>query len=212
MTPADLTIRGADESDSLFTIQSSVALLSFADTLTESGAELSWRTDPGVGADGLAGYRLYRLGQGESGNGARIGPDLIGEPRYTDAGGAPGHVYRLVAVNGLQEELELGRVALSPAALAAWPLPYRGGSLNVSFGVSGLFGSGAGEAVVELFDLGGRKVKTLARGPFDAGHQILSWDGRDERGAPVRNGIYFLRAESAGVSHRLKMVVMQAGR
>ncbi len=210
VTPANTAIAGMDESDSLFTIQSSVALLNLTATLGEDGAEVTWGTEPAVGPQGLAGYRVYRLHPNESGNGTRVGPELIMETHYSDAGGSGGDVYRLVAVNGLQQELEVGRVELAPrAALAAWPLPYRGGMLNLSFGVSGRFGSNTGEATVELFDLSGRKVKTLASGPFASGFRSLRWDGRDDRGERVHNGIYFVRATSGGERHQLRLVVLQ---
>jgi hypothetical protein len=210
VTPADPAITGADESDSLFTIQSSVALLNLVATLGEEGARLEWSTEPGVGPQGLAGYRLYRIAEGTSGNGERIGPELITETRYTDAAGTAGTTYRLTAVNGLQQELEVGRVSLAPQSpLAAWPLPYRGGLMSVSFGVSGAFGSAAGEATVELFDLAGRKVRTLASGTFKSGFHTVRWDGRDERGAAVGSGIYFLRARSAGMSRELKVTVLR---
>jgi len=208
-TPHDTAISGFDASDSLFTIQSSVALLNMAATLGELGTELSWSTEPAVGPQGLAGYRLYRLTPGESGIGRRIGPDLITETRYTDSEGAAGHTYRLAAVNGLLQELEVGRVSLAPRApLAAWPLPYRGGLMNVSFGVFSL-GATLGEATVELFDLAGRKVTTLASGPYPTGYQGASWDGRNDRGEAVSNGMYFLRSTTAGVIHQVKVTVLR---
>jgi hypothetical protein len=131
LTPSDASVHGADESDSLFTIQTSVSLLTLSAHLApEGGALLTWSTDPGVGADGLAGYRVYRLDGG--GIGTRIGPDLIAESRYLDAAGTASSRYRVAAVNGLGEELSLGEVALAPAApLAAWPRP-RGGAMQVS--------------------------------------------------------------------------------
>jgi flagellar hook assembly protein FlgD len=49
----------------------------------------------------------------------------------------------------------------------------------------------------------------IARGGFTAGHPTVTWDGRDDRGATVRAGVYFLRAVSGGVSHRLKLLVLQ---
>jgi hypothetical protein len=210
VTPHDPSLSGFDASDSLFTIQSSVALLNLVATLGEEGAQLAWGTEPGVGPQGLAGYRLYRIAEGAGGNGVRIGPELITETRYTDALGSPGTTYRLAAVNGLQQELEVGRVSLAPRSpLAAWPLPYRGGLMSVSFGVSGAFGSATGEARLELFDLAGRKVRTLASGTFKSGFHAVRWDGRDERGEAVGNGLYFLRATSAGASRQLKVTVLR---
>jgi len=210
VAPADDAVRGDDRSDSLFTIQSSVALLAFSARMGDGGAELSWSTEPGVGPGGLAGYRVYRVAPGTSGNGVRIGPDLIRETHYSDAGGTQGMGYRLVAVNGVMEELELGRASLTPAApLAAWPLPYQGGTLNVSFAVYGELGAASGEAHIGLYDLSGRMVRNLADGPQAAGHRTLAWDGTDAHGRPVRGGIYFLQARSAGLTHQVKVVVLR---
>ncbi len=209
VTTHDASVKGADASDSLFTIQSSVALLNFAVTLGDGGATLTWGSEPGVGPSGLAGYRVYRAADATD-LGTRIGPDLIAETRYVDPQGAPGTTYRLTAVNGLQEELELGRVSTVPAApLAAWPQPYRGGALTVSFGVSSAFDAEAGEATVQVFDLAGRKVATLARGSFARGFHTVRWDGRDDRGAEVGSGLYIVRATSAGARHGTRLVVVR---
>jgi hypothetical protein len=210
VAPSDRTVSGEDRSDSLFTIQSSVALLAFSATLGDGGAELEWSTEPAVSPEGLAGYRIYRLATGSTGNGTRVGPELISATRYTDTEGHAGMTYRLVAVNRLREELELGRVSLAPAVpLAAWPLPYRGGMLNVSFAVYGMLGSSGGEANVALYDLSGRQVCVLASGPQQAGSRMLTWDGTDAHGRPVSEGVYFLQARSAGVQHQVKVVVLR---
>ncbi|HEY2953957.1 MAG TPA: FlgD immunoglobulin-like domain containing protein [Candidatus Eisenbacteria bacterium] len=200
--------RGFDISDSNFTIQSSITLLSLSATSTPEGTLLTWASEPAVGPTGIAGYRLYRLTALDAGNGTRIGPALITATLYLDAD-APGASYRLTAVNGLQEELELGRVTVVPKVpLAAWPLPHRGGALTISFATYGGLGGGAGEAVVELYDLSGRLVRTVARGMFPAGYQLATWDGRNDRGQPVGSGIYFLRARSARDDRRLKVAVI----
>ena len=209
LTPVDPAITGSDLSDALFTIQSSVELFAFTVTpASEGGADLAWSTEPGVGPEGLAGYRVYRLAKGEKGNGARIGPDLIADTRYTDRQGVPGQAYRLVAVNGLMEELEVGRGALAPnAAFAAWPLPYRGGDLSIGFASFGGLGGGEGEATVDLFDASGRLVRRVVQGLFPAGYHLATWDGRDGTGKAAPNGIYFARVRSAGVDRRIKVVV-----
>ncbi len=49
------------------------------------------------------------------------------------------------------------------------------------------------EARVELFDLQGRRLVTLADRTFAAGAQVVPWDGRDASGARARRGLYFVR-------------------
>lgn len=47
---------------------------------------------------------------------------------------------------------------------------------------------------VDVFDLAGHRVRTLARErEFPAGVQALSWDGRDDSGAALPGGLYFVR-------------------
>jgi len=77
----------------------------------------------------------------------------------------------------------------------------------ISFATASGLGGGPGEATVELYDLAGRRVCTIAGGRFDAGYRTAVWNGRHERGAAVHNGMYFLRASSAGKVHHLKVVV-----
>ncbi len=47
---------------------------------------------------------------------------------------------------------------------------------------------------VAVFDLGGRRVRTLAAGTHDAGEHAIGWDGRDAGGQPAPAGLYFARA------------------
>ena len=90
-------------------------------------------------------------------------------------------------------------------SLSAWPLPYKGGALNVSFVIA----SRGGAAEVSLLDLAGRHVRTLERGTLEAGRQVISWDGRDESGHTVANGVYFLVSRTGGQESRLKLVVLR---
>jgi hypothetical protein len=47
---------------------------------------------------------------------------------------------------------------------------------------------------VAIYDVFGRRVRTLLNGAVAAGSRPLLWDGRGEQGAPVSSGIYFVRA------------------
>jgi hypothetical protein len=66
----------------------------------------------------------------------------------------------------------------------------------------------AGEQRLQVFDVAGRSVRLLERGAFNPGRRSLVWDGRDDRGARVRAGIYHvvLSAEGRVVTARLVLV------
>lgn len=55
----------------------------------------------------------------------------------------------------------------------------------------------SGRAEVSLYDLAGRKVRTLRSGILPAGRNHGEWDGRDAHGRPLPNGVYFLHATHA---------------
>jgi len=90
-------------------------------------------------------------------------------------------------------------------ALSAWPLPYKGGALDVSLTIT----SEGAFSDVRLVDLAGRHVRTLAHGALGAGRRLLSWDGLDDAGRKVANGVYFLVGRTGGEESRLKLVVLR---
>lgn len=63
----------------------------------------------------------------------------------------------------------------------------------------------AGALTAGIFDAAGRRVRMLeARAASGAG--TLTWDGRDESGARVRGGIYFLRVQAGPDVRQLRFV------
>jgi hypothetical protein len=69
--------------------------------------------------------------------------------------------------------------------------------------------SAATTAEIGIYAVNGRLVRGLDVGkPLTAGRHLLTWDGRDETGAAVASGVYFLRVDSnAGPGTRLKLIV-----
>lgn len=53
-------------------------------------------------------------------------------------------------------------------------------------------------ARLEIFDLAGRRVRTLAAGTLAAGRHELRWDGRDQAGRAVPSGTYLGRLRTPG--------------
>lgn len=59
---------------------------------------------------------------------------------------------------------------------------------------------------VDLYDVTGRRVRTMERAGAAAGEHVLTWDGRDDGGRVLRSGVY-LAAWRAGDSHGSRRLV-----
>lgn len=65
----------------------------------------------------------------------------------------------------------------------------------------------AADVSLDVYDLGGRLVRTLARGErHAAGAHALDWDGRSETGAPAPSGAYFVRLRAGGGDRTRRVV------
>ena len=67
----------------------------------------------------------------------------------------------------------------------------------------------ARDVAVEIYDVSGRVVRTLAAGTLPAGEHQLVWRGADDRGRPVASGIYFCRASVGDWSASTKLVLFR---
>jgi hypothetical protein len=65
----------------------------------------------------------------------------------------------------------------------------------------------AADATIVVYDVSGRLVRTLLRGPVDQGVHRAAWDGRDEAGARAAAGVYFVKSR-AGSSGATRKVVL----
>src|SRR6185436_13695735 len=53
--------------------------------------------------------------------------------------------------------------------------------------------AGKGKATVAVYDLAGRRVRSLVEGEATPGRHVLKWDGRDSSGLKAAAGVYFVR-------------------
>jgi len=67
----------------------------------------------------------------------------------------------------------------------------RQGASSVRFSIAG-----AGRVQIGIYDVTGRKVRSLADRVFPAGEQVLRWDGTDDSGGKVARGVYFVRTST----------------
>jgi hypothetical protein len=60
-----------------------------------------------------------------------------------------------------------------------------------------------------IYNLLGRKVKTLVDERQSAGHKTVWWDGKDEKGDPAASGVYFYRIDADQFSEVKKMMLVK---
>ncbi len=84
----------------------------------------------------------------------------------------------------------------------AYPNPFNP-STTVSFSMPT-----SGVVSLQVFNVRGTLVRTLASGRYEAGVHTVSWDGSDGAGDPSASGVYFcrLRAGNETVNHKLVLL------
>ncbi len=65
----------------------------------------------------------------------------------------------------------------------------------------------AGQVKIQIWDVTGRLVRTLASGNRPAGDHYVWWNGRDEADRPVSSGVYFCVLEAFGARDKIKLVL-----
>jgi len=88
-------------------------------------------------------------------------------------------------------------------ALQAWPNPFNP-TAQVSFSLRA-----PQQVRVNVYNVRGQLVKTLANSAMPAGDHTLVWTGEDETGAPVASGIYFCRIMGRQGCQTAKMLLLK---
>jgi len=84
------------------------------------------------------------------------------------------------------------------------PNPSRGEGASFRFALPR-----AGAAELALYDVTGRRVRSIVDGARSAGVHVCRWDGRDDSGHPLASGIYLVRLRADGVQLTQRMAVIR---
>ncbi|HOX24714.1 MAG TPA: proprotein convertase P-domain-containing protein [Candidatus Krumholzibacteria bacterium] len=103
-------------------------------------------------------------------------------------------------VTGAPDALAPTRFALAQNA----PNPFNPAT-TIAFDVP----ADAGTVTLAIFDVSGRKIRTLAQGSLPAGRYSRTWEGRDDSGRRVSSGLYFYKLTGSGFVETKKMVIVQ---
>lgn len=159
--------------------------------------------EPALRALAGAGAELTYTGV-PPGNGERIGIDRDGDG-YRDrhevlAGSNPADPASIPQVSGVADRTP--RDARHLSFLPASPNPIGTAGTELSFTLAT-----AVDVSVHVFDTQGRSVAALLDEAPRQGTVTLRWDGRNESGALVPSGVYFVRVEAAGRVESRSVVV-----
>ena len=67
------------------------------------------------------------------------------------------------------------------------------------------------KVTLKIYSLDGRDIKTVAISDQNSGEQSISWDGTDNSGTKVSNGIYIFRLEAESANGRKDTVRQVVG-
>jgi uncharacterized glyoxalase superfamily protein PhnB len=186
-----------------------VFIASFDARASEGGVDLSWDI---AAAEEILGYKIYRALEGESGGEEIITTGLIAPSArsYRDdtVRGGERYEYTLSVVLGDGSEVQSQKVAVSTAAYALaleqnHPNPFNP-STAISFTLPGRM-----KVKLVVYDVQGKRVRTLVDATLEEGKQQWAWDGKDSRGRPAASGVYFYRLETADRKLTRKMLLLK---
>jgi len=190
-----------------------IDLSEFAAAPLEEGIRLTWQVQEAT-FDGFIILRASGIDPEES-DFAALNPDHPipgrGPWQYDDLTVTPGetYTYRVACLMpGGGEEVFGPAVATAPllrpfALLPAAPNPTRGTS-TLRFDLPH-----AGTAVLKIYDVSGRLVRSLVDGPLPAGRHEQVWDGRNNAGNTVASGIYLLKLDWNGRHARRRLALLR---
>ena len=163
----------------------------------------------GIDCDSLPALEARVAGDQPLGGRAFAGPARTGMALSFDFGDVRAGdnrtvtlVTRLTSASPTGVEVGIESVAV-PALRAVGPMPFRN-QITLAYGLPR-----AGQSRLDVFDVRGRRVRSLLDGPQTAGVHRATWDGRDGEGRPMAAGIYFVRLFTPQGERSLRIVRVQ---
>src|SRR5262245_29994029 len=130
----------------------------------------------------------------------------LGSCYAEDRGAVPGssylYLFDVAGASGAMMRFGPYLATISPAlagpvGVYVYPNPARGAS-GIQLHVAGAVSDRPLAAEASVYDLSGRLVRTVHRGPITRGLTTVSWDGRGEGGERMPAGVYVLRFSAGG--------------
>jgi flagellar hook assembly protein FlgD len=88
-----------------------------------------------------------------------------------------------------------------------YPNPFNP-STTIAFDVPAVSGSNQ-KVSLTVYDIRGRRVKTLVDAEMEPGQHKVTWNGKNERGEAVSSGIYLYTLKAADQTFTRKMTILK---
>ncbi len=176
-------------------VSTAVAISAFSATFTGSSVELVWEI---AVAEELEGFNVYRA-ENRDGVFMRLNETLIPadhEYSYQDTHLQPGatYLYRLGAVDR-DGEFFSQDILVEVPFLETTLHQNRPNPFNPST-VIPFYLSEPAHVQLSIYDVRGKRVRTLLDANRSFGKHEVMWNGRDNRGNPVSSGVYYYRLKT----------------
>jgi hypothetical protein len=185
-----------------------VTITSFDGVLDEFAVVLKWQSRADTPFEG---FNVYRSNQGEEVF-IRINPALIppgGENEYRDEDVVPGKAYDY-RIGAVEKEIETFSytltVTLPPKPLTLlqnYPNPFNPSTI-ISF-----YLPGPEHVSLDIFDIQGRKVRTLVDADKGIGTYDVIWNGINDAGNTVASGVYYYRLVAGKKAITKKLILLR---
>jgi hypothetical protein len=123
--------------------------------------------------------------------------------RGRDAAGNWGNATSLVVQVNSSDAVNDPRLPITFALYQSRPNPF-GGETSIRLDVPR-----PGRVLLEVYDVNGRRVRTLSDGTMTPGAKVMAWDGNDADGRAVGSGVYFYRMRAEGFEAKRKMTLLR---
>ena len=107
------------------------------------------------------------------------------------------------ANNPSEKEIRLNRVEINTLKIfnvLNFPNPFK---INTQFTFEITQNA---DLILDLFTLGGRKIKSFKKSNISAGYHTIEWDGRDAFGGQIANGVYLYRLKATGTESTISYI------
>jgi hypothetical protein len=172
---------------------------SFILTSTDDG--LTWKQQPNDAiSSGTILFHLSAVGFGALGDSVRAWAINLDFPGFFNSGQVLTYVGRIGFVTGIKEQ---SRLPLEYALSQNYPNPFNP-ETRIRYELPQ-----SSRVALKIFNMLGQEVRTLVNEFKSAGSFDVLWDGKDNSGQRMPNGVYLYRIETDGLVQSKKMLLLQ---